>query len=246
MFLEMFWQSTPIVKGVMITLVLMSIYSWTIILRKKTEIKKSLIELKFLESETKNELEAIKNSTPENYEENLMNFVRKNVQLASKCNKYGKIILTLRKSKYIKEHADGKMGSVLSSYIKHMSDEADLLIDVEVSKLRKDISSLANIGSVSPYIGLLGTVFGIVVSFMGIAETGKSTLEAVAPGISEALIATGIGLFAAIPAYIFYNIYVSKINEIEELYVNYKENIYNIYKECTFFSEIKESSKKEI
>lgn len=75
----------------------------------------------------------------------------------------------------------------------------------EVEKLEKTLPFLATVGSTSPYIGLFGTVWGIMNSFRGLANTQQATLAAVAPGIAEALIATAIGLFAAIPAVIAYN-----------------------------------------
>ena len=76
--------------------------------------------------------------------------------------------------------------------------------------LEKNLPYLATIASVSPYIGLFGTVWGIMNSFRGLAGASQATLSAVAPGISEALVATAIGLFAAIPALIAYNKFISE------------------------------------
>ena len=76
--------------------------------------------------------------------------------------------------------------------------------------MNKNLSILANIGSVSPYIGLFGTVWGIMGSFQGLSDATQATINAVAPGISEALIATAMGLFAAIPAVIAFNRFTSK------------------------------------
>lgn len=78
------------------------------------------------------------------------------------------------------------------------------------SSLEKGLSVLASIGSVSPYIGLFGTVWGIMNSFLGLAQTQQANLATVAPGIAEALIATAMGLFAAIPAVLAFNHYTSK------------------------------------
>ena len=80
----------------------------------------------------------------------------------------------------------------------------------EGDQLDRGISLLATIGSVSPYIGLFGTVWGIMNSFRGLAGASQATLSAVAPGISEALVATAIGLFAAIPALVAYNKFISE------------------------------------
>lgn len=83
-------------------------------------------------------------------------------------------------------------------------------------KMEKGLNFLAIIGSTSPFVGLFGTVWGIMNSFQGIAISKNTSLAVVAPGIAEALLATGIGLFAAIPAVFFYNIFSAKINDFHE------------------------------
>ncbi len=83
----------------------------------------------------------------------------------------------------------------------------------EVAKLERNMSWLATTASVSPFIGLLGTVIGIIKSFHGLAEAGSVSLRAVGPGIADALYATAVGLGAAIPAYIFYNQFSASIRE---------------------------------
>ena len=84
----------------------------------------------------------------------------------------------------------------------------------EQSSLEKHLPFLATVASASPYVGLFGTVWGIMNSFRGLAETNQATLSTVAPGISEALIATAIGLFAAIPALIAYNRYTTSVEAL--------------------------------
>ena len=84
---------------------------------------------------------------------------------------------------------------------------------VEVTKLEKHVPFLATTASITPFIGLLGTVWGIIIAFQGIGETGSTSLAVVAPGIAEALIATAAGLFAAIPAVYFYNHLTQKVKE---------------------------------
>ncbi len=84
----------------------------------------------------------------------------------------------------------------------------------EQSELEKHLPFLATVASASPYVGLFGTVWGIMNSFRGLAETNQATLATVAPGISEALIATAIGLFAAIPALIAYNRYTTSVESL--------------------------------
>ena len=83
----------------------------------------------------------------------------------------------------------------------------------EVHRLEGRLSFLATVGSSSPFVGLFGTVVGIINSFTGIGASGSASLAVVAPGIAEALIATAIGLLAAIPATIFYNLFVSRLHE---------------------------------
>ena len=95
-------------------------------------------------------------------------------------------------------------------------DRANAAVAAVQAGLGKRLSSgmqfLASVGSSGPFIGLFGTVYGIMNSFIGIADTGTTNLAAVAPGIAEALLATGIGLFAAIPAVIFYNYFQTRIS----------------------------------
>jgi biopolymer transport protein TolQ len=94
--------------------------------------------------------------------------------------------------------------------------------------LESRISFLSTVASASPYIGLFGTVWGIMNSFRGLAQTSQATLSVVAPGISEALIATALGLFAAIPALIAYNFYVKRINTILNRYDSFIEEFQNL------------------
>jgi biopolymer transport protein TolQ len=98
----------------------------------------------------------------------------------------------------------------------------------EVERLEHHLSFLATVGSVSPYVGLFGTVWGIMNSFRGLAGAQQATIAMVAPGISEALIATAMGLFAAIPAVIAFNKYSSEVERLEMHYDNFKEEFGSI------------------
>ncbi len=99
------------------------------------------------------------------------------------------------------------------SYLrKRMEDSAQITIEELTFKLEKGMNFLAITGSVAPFIGLFGTVWGIMNSFQSIAISKNTSLAVVAPGIAEALLATAIGLFAAIPAVFFYNVYNNKLN----------------------------------
>ncbi len=96
-----------------------------------------------------------------------------------------------------------------------------------MQKLEAGLNFLAIIGSVAPFVGLFGTVWGIMSSFQGIAVSKNTSLAVVAPGIAEALLATGIGLFAAIPAVFFYNIFSNKINQFVERANNFSLQLMN-------------------
>jgi biopolymer transport protein TolQ len=98
----------------------------------------------------------------------------------------------------------------------------------ELEALEANLPMLATVGSVSPYIGLFGTVWGIMNSFRGLSNTHQATLAMVAPGISEALIATAMGLFAAIPAVIFYNRYAHEVDRLANRYETFMEEFSNI------------------
>ncbi len=98
----------------------------------------------------------------------------------------------------------------------------------EVDRLEQGLATLATIGSTSPYVGLFGTVWGIMVAFMQIGSQQTATLAVVAPPIAEALIATAMGLFAAIPAVIAYNRYADKVVRLEYRYDGFSEEFASI------------------
>jgi len=98
----------------------------------------------------------------------------------------------------------------------------------EVDRLEQSLATLATIGSTSPYVGLFGTVWGIMGAFMGLANVQSATLAVVAPPIAEALIATAMGLFAAIPAVIAYNRYADKVVRLEYRYDGFTEEFSSI------------------
>jgi len=98
----------------------------------------------------------------------------------------------------------------------------------EQEKLEQNLSFLATVGSTSPYIGLFGTVWGIMHSFLSLANQQQATLAAVAPGIAEALIATAIGLFAAIPAVVGYNRFSSTVDRLLHSYETFSDEFSSI------------------
>jgi len=98
----------------------------------------------------------------------------------------------------------------------------------EMDGIESHLNFLASAGSVSPYIGLFGTVWGIMNSFRGLANVHQATLAAVAPGIAEALVATAIGLFAAIPAVIAYNHYIRDVDRLATRFESFMEEFSNL------------------
>ncbi|HBU30707.1 MAG: protein TolQ [Thiobacillus sp. GWE1_62_9] len=98
----------------------------------------------------------------------------------------------------------------------------------ELDGLESHLSFLATVGSVSPYVGLFGTVWGIMIAFMGLSSVAQATLAQVAPGIAEALIATAMGLFAAIPAVVGYNRYTHDIDRLANRMESFMEEFSNI------------------
>ena len=98
----------------------------------------------------------------------------------------------------------------------------------EMDRLESQLSFLATVGSVSPYIGLFGTVWGIMNSFRGLSNVTQATIAHVAPGIAEALIATAMGLFAAIPAVIAYNRYATDIDRLATRFESFMEELSNV------------------
>ena len=98
----------------------------------------------------------------------------------------------------------------------------------ELDNLEAHLAFLASVASVSPYVGLLGTVWGIMHSFRGLANMQQATLAAVAPGIAEALVATAIGLFAAIPAVVAYNRFAHDVDRISVRFESFMEEFSNI------------------
>ena len=98
----------------------------------------------------------------------------------------------------------------------------------EEEKLEKNLPFLATVGSVSPYVGLFGTVIGIMNAFLGLAAQAQATLQVVAPGIAEALFATGMGLFAAIPAVVAFNRYTALLDNVTSSYITFTDEFSSI------------------
>lgn len=122
----------------------------------------------------------------------------------------------------------GRSGTELSALMDSTRRAMKATLQREVDGLESHLAFLATVGSVSPYIGLFGTVWGIMNAFRGLSNVAQATLAQVAPGIAEALVATAIGLFAAIPAVIAYNRFSHDIDRLVGRYESFMEELSNI------------------
>ncbi|CDM25815.1 protein TolQ [Castellaniella defragrans] len=147
--------------------------------------------------------------------------------IASRRNEHGALarIFDAGMTEFIKARRSSSRGDTLLDAPRRAMKAA---FQREMDSLESHLNFLASTGSVSPYIGLLGTVWGIMHAFMGLSTMQQATLAAVAPGIAEALIATAIGLFAAIPAVLAYNRYTSQIDRLSIRFESFVDEFLNI------------------
>ncbi|MCP9759125.1 protein TolQ [Aquitalea sp. S1-19] len=122
----------------------------------------------------------------------------------------------------------GRPGTELSDMMDGSRRAMRATAQRELDMLESHNAFLATVGSVSPYVGLFGTVWGIMHAFIGLGNAGQATLATVAPGIAEALIATAIGLFAAIPAVVAYNRFATDVDRLATRFDTYMEEFSNI------------------
>ena len=209
--LELFLNASIVVKSVIVILILASLVSWMIIFERWIYIKK--VNQEFFDFETRfwsdSGLEALLLTSQEGEHEPI-------------GAEYIFQVGYLDYKRLIAEKIDSD--TIISSVQRNMQ----AALTKEQSLLEKHLPFLATIASVSPYIGLFGTVWGIMNSFRGLAGSSQATLSAVAPGISEALIATAIGLFAAIPALIAYNKYISDSDRLISSFEGFKEEFSSV------------------
>lgn len=190
----MFLKSDWVVKLVIILLVIFSIQSWKIIIQKILLINKQRKISKQFENHFWSGI-----SLDELYQQ-IDDF-----DLESYSNIFRNIMGEYEKSRLQKNKID-------SSFIQRLYTSLDLSIAAEDTSLNKGLSFLASSGSVAPFVGLFGTVWGIMNSFQAIAIAQNTNLAVVAPGIAEALFVTALGLFVAIPSTAFYNMITSRID----------------------------------
>ena len=204
--LELFLNASLVVKSVIVVLIMASILSWMIIFERWLYINK--VKQEFLDFENRfwsdSGLDSLLNAS----------------QAEDNQPIGGEYIFQVGYLDY-KRLTDQQLDSntVLMSVQRNMR----AALSKEQSLLEKHLPFLATVASVSPYIGLFGTVWGIMNSFRGLAGASQATLSAVAPGISEALVATAIGLFAAIPALIAYNKFISESDSLVSGFEGFKE-----------------------
>ncbi|NQU03439.1 MAG: protein TolQ [Syntrophaceae bacterium] len=206
----MILNAGPMVQFVLILLIFFSVISWAIILVKYRTIRRSKRENDmFLDIYMRsNKLSLI---FPES--KKFRNSTIAEVFRAG-YTELGKIARMKKDTPPGGDVADDGLWSLEMRGLDNVERALNRACDSESSKLESALGFLATTGSASPFIGLFGTVWGIMNAFRGIGIKGSATLAVVAPGISEALIATAAGLAAAIPAVIFYNYYLNKIKTI--------------------------------
>ncbi len=180
--LSLFLRADIIVKSVIIILIAASIYSWAIIIEKiklfrKINLSSEEFEAKFWKSKS---AETFYNNLPTNLDDPMANLFKDTMQVV------------------IKSRSKANLSERLNNIL-------EVNIEKQMNKIDKSYTFLATVGSTAPFIGLFGTVWGIMNSFQSIAISRNTSLAIVAPGIAEALFATALGLLAAIPAVIAYN-----------------------------------------
>jgi len=199
-------DASLIVKAVMIILVLASLASWTLMFIKRSQLSKAEKKLEI-------------------FEDRFWSGISLNKlygDLANRSDRDGMSAIFFNGY-----HEYARLNKGATPRLLPVTDTAQRAMRVaetrEIDKLEQNLSFLATVGSTSPYIGLFGTVWGIMNSFISLSEMKQATLAVVAPGIAEALIATAIGLFAAIPAVIAYNRFSDKVDRIAIRYENFRE-----------------------
>ncbi|MCM2560590.1 protein TolQ [Lutimaribacter sp. EGI FJ00015] len=184
---SLFARATLTVKLVMILLILASFWSWSIIVQKlisyrKARAEAAVFDRAFWSGEPLDELFD---------------------QIGPEPSGRSERVFAAGMTEWRRSHRQD--GGLIAGAQARIDRSMDVAIAKEAEDLQSGLSILATVGSVTPFVGLFGTVWGIMHSFIGIAEQQNTNLAVVAPGIAEALLATGLGLLAAIPAVIFYN-----------------------------------------
>ena len=208
--LDLILQASPIVQFVMALLVAASVVSWAIIFRKQQLLKAERLAADRFEDQfwSGGDLAAL----------------YKTLEAGSPSGMAGVFVAGFREFSRLRRQSGLGSGQLLEGSRRAMR-VAQLR---ETDRLEQNLSTLATIGSTSPYVGLFGTVWGIMSAFQALGNVQQATLAMVAPGIAEALIATAMGLFAAIPAVIAYNRYADQVGRLELRYDAFMEEFSTI------------------
>jgi biopolymer transport protein TolQ len=211
-FLGLILQASLVVQGVMLLLLLTSVASWAIIFRKRAMLRKA--------SQAADEFESVFWSGGD------LTGIYRDITGSSEAafSIAGIFEAGFREFKRLNQQPGIDIDSTLESARRAMR-VAQMR---ETDRLEEGLATLATIGSTSPYVGLFGTVWGIMNSFHGLGNVQSATLAMVAPGISEALVATAMGLFAAIPAVIAYNRFADQLGRMEVRYDTFGEEFTTI------------------
>ena len=210
--LNLFLEAGMVVKTVMVILLIASLLTWIVIVERYNFYRKiKLINDSFLERFWSGEdLNLLYNEIKD-----------------KKVPMYG--ALSVFKSSFKEFLQIDQSNQITELDLEGINRSMRVAIASDEEELNKHLPFLANVGSVSPYIGLLGTVWGIMTSFQGLSDATQATINAVAPGISEALVATAMGLFAAIPAVIAFNKYTSELETISQSTLIFSEELASIF-----------------
>ena len=218
-FISLISNASLLVQLVMALLLLVSIMSWTYIFRKMFAIKSAQVQTEEFERAfwSGGNLNALYEEATSNRRRNGQSGALERI-FESGMGEFikGKAIFAGKGQIDQGSMIDGARRAMRAAYQR------------EMDALESHLAFLASVGSVSPYVGLFGTVWGIMNAFRGLANVQQATLASVAPGIAEALIATAIGLFAAIPAVVAYNRYSHDIDRIAIRFESFIEEFSNI------------------
>ncbi|MFP8880632.1 MAG: MotA/TolQ/ExbB proton channel family protein [Myxococcota bacterium] len=198
--LALVWQASWIVQLVLLLLVLLSVVSWTIIAFKARELRRAAQDSEaFLEVYHEGSFDAAYEAARD-LDRSPLSVIF--LDIYAEVNRMARF--------------SGKsgVGALEDGHLQALARQIAWIGSREGMRLEQGLSFLATTGSAAPFIGLFGTVIGIINAFQGIGRTGSASLAVVAPGIAEALIATAVGLFAAIPATIFYNHFIGSLRSI--------------------------------
>ena len=200
-FIGLFMEASLIVQLVMILLITISITSWAFIFQRNAALKRAQTEMVAFEDKFWSGAD--------------LNKLYQELSARQSIDGMGTIFCAgFKEFVRLRKSANAATQSIVDGTYRAMR----VAMSREIDSLESRLPFLATAGSISPYIGLFGTVWGIMNSFIALGQVQQATLAMVAPGIAEALIATAIGLFAAIPAVIAYNRFSNQVEKIENSY----------------------------